>query len=199
MSYRLHLVFVFAIFFAVNGCSTSQVAAPVPAPEPQIAPAHLAVAERFLHNIGAGEVAMAAFQKEKTLIAREQPGLAELGARAFADVGIEEVEEIVAEVYARHLSQTDLTELARFSERPAIKRFFRIVFEMHSSGEELDNEALMARFDADELTEIFQFAYSDSHMKMVKVLPEINRELAVAGEEFGESLLLDYLGRQPVY
>ncbi|WP_339846646.1 hypothetical protein [uncultured Halopseudomonas sp.] len=47
----------------------SQVAAPVPATEPQIAPAHLAVAERFLHDIGAGEVAMAAFQKEKTLIA----------------------------------------------------------------------------------------------------------------------------------
>lgn len=69
MSCRLHLVFVFAIFFVINGCSTSQVAAPAPATEAQIAPAHLAVAERFLHNIGAGEMAMAAFQKEKTLIA----------------------------------------------------------------------------------------------------------------------------------
>lgn len=179
------LVFLIGCVF-LSGCSIT----PVVTKEDT---ARTATAKRFLHNVGAGELAMTAFVKELENQANEQPGMTELIKRAFTNINQEDFENLAAEVYSRHLTHEDLMEIATFSEKPAIQRLFKVIFGGISSGKQLDNQELLRQFSADELTEIMKMSLSDSLVRMKEVLPEINKELVQASNSLRQEILRDYL------
>lgn len=155
-----------------------------------------AAAKRFLHSWRAGDVAMAAVVKELEAQAEEDPAVAEVVRRAFADVDADDFENIIAHVYARHISAEHLRALADFTESPAGGRFFRLAIGSALAGERLDPEEAMRRFNADEIEAIIGFVKSDAFKAMSAALPTINRELEVEGERFGERVVQDYLDRR---
>ncbi len=156
----------------------------------------MATAKRFLHNVGMGEIAMRGVFRSFEQMREKQPGMTDLMSRAFADLKGEDFEVLAAEVYAQHLSYDHIRELEQFSENSAIKRFFSIIFSVVESGQPLNNDELMSRFNADELTQILKFAQSDSFIELRKSLPEINDDLGEAGRRLGEKILREYIDRQ---
>jgi hypothetical protein len=157
---------------------------------------HLAVARRFLHGFGAGAIAMKGLRTELEKQAKDQPGVAELVRRAFVDVDEQDFEILAARVYARHMNQQHLTDLAGFIESKTGSRFFNMAIEGAMSGKPQDSAAAIRQFNADELTEIMKFLQSDSFIALQKVLPTINAEMKQEGEKLGEALLLEYLGKK---
>ena len=156
---------------------------------------NLAVAKRFLHSWGAGEAGMAAFQKNLEQTYQEQPGLAELMQRAFADVTEQDFEDLAARVYVRHLNQEQLTELAQFTESPTGNRFFRMAVAGAMEGKPLTGDDMARQFNADELTEIVRFSQSDGFVALKQKMPTINRELGEEGRQMGETKMREYLER----
>lgn len=154
---------------------------------------NLAVAKRFLHSWGAGEAGMAAFQQNLEQTYQDQPGLAELMQRAFADVTEEDFEDLAARVYVRHLSQQELTELAQFTESPTGNRFFRMSVASAQQGKPVTGEDIARQFNADELTEIVRFSKSDGFVALKQNMPTINRELEEEGRQLGETKMREYL------
>ena len=156
---------------------------------------HIAVAKRFLHSWDAGEIAMTAFQREIEQNYKDQPSLTELMQRAFADSKPEDFENLAARVYARHLNEEELTELAQFTESPTGNRFFRMSVGAAVAGKPLSGEDAMRQFNADELLEIARFSQSDAFVALKEALPAINRELGEEGRQFGEAKMREYLER----
>lgn len=185
--FRQFLVLI-ALSLAVSACVTA------PA-KPD--PSHLAVAKRFLHSIGAGELAMTSFRRTVEQEAIDQPGMAELTRRIFADITAEDFEAIATDVYARHLSREHLVELAQFAESQAGQRFFKLSFDSVLSGIPLDTKEAMRQFDANELTEIIRFGQSDAAVELKKQLPAINQEMAEAGKQLGRAKMTEYLTKHP--
>jgi len=185
-SYRVLVSLLLSLFIAA--CA----ATPAPkSPEQQ----NLAVAKRFLHSWGAGEAGMAAFQKQLEQTYLDQPGLAEMMQRAFADVSEEDFENLAARVYVRHLNQEELTELAQFTESPTGNRFFRMSVASAMAGTPVTGEDMARQFNADELTEIVRFSKSDGFVALKKNMPTINRELGEEGRQMGETKMREYLER----
>jgi hypothetical protein len=187
MLYHISRYLILVVFVSlISACSTTPVAHG-PGPE------HVATAKRFLHNVGAGELAMIGFKRKYLELATEQPGMSELIRRAFADFKAEDFEDIAAQVYARHLSHEHLIEIAQYTEMPSINYFFRVIFENIASEKPLSNKELISQFSAEQLTDILKFSQSDSFIAMNKSLPEINRELSQASRQLGESRVRDYI------
>ncbi|MES9992194.1 MAG: hypothetical protein ABW098_09585 [Candidatus Thiodiazotropha sp.] len=153
----------------------------------------MATAKRFLHNVGAGELAMVGFQSEFEKLSNKQPGMSELVRRAFADFKAEDFEDLAAQIYARHLSHAHLLEIAQFSEKPAIDRFFEVIFSNMQSKTPLSKDQIIRQFNADELSEIVKFSQSESFIAMNKSLPKINRELSEAARKLGETKIREYI------
>ena len=174
--------------FIVAGCASTAVSQD-PGAE------HFAVAKRFLHSWGAGEIGMAAFQQNLEQASREQPGLAELMQQAFADITEQDFENLAARVYVRHLSQEELEELAQFTESPTGNRFFRMSVAGAMTGKAVSREEITRQFNADELTEIVQFSQSDGFLALKQAMPTINRELGEEGRQLGETTMREYLER----
>lgn len=156
---------------------------------------NFAIAKRFLHSWGAGEAGMAAFQKNLEETSQEQPGLAELMQRAFADITEEDFEDLAAKVYVRHLNQSQLTELAQFTESPTGNRFFRMSVTNAIDGKPVTGEDITREFNADELTEIVRFSKTDGFVALKEKMPIINRELGEEGRQLGETKMREYLER----
>ena len=176
------------LFFIIAACTSTPVSQ---GPDPE----HLAVAKRFLHSWDAGEISMAAFQQSLQQTYKDQPGVAELVQRAFADVTEEDFEDLAARVYVRHLNQEQLEELAQFTESPTGNRFFRMSVASSISGKAVNRDDITRQFNADELTEIVRFSQSDGFAAMKKALPTINRELGEEGQQLGETRMREYLER----
>lgn len=174
--------------FIIAACASAPVSQD---PNPQ----HLAAAKRFLHSWDAGDLAMGVFQRELEQAYRDQPGLAELMQRAFADSTPEDFENLAARVYVRHLDQRELSELAQFTESPTGNRFFRMSVGAAVEGKPVNGEDAMRQFNADELLEIAQFSKSDAFIALRQALPTINRELGEEGRKFGETKMREYLER----
>ncbi len=168
------------------------------ATEPSINPEHIATAERFLVNIGAGELAMASFEQQLEIMAIEQPGMSELVQRAFkeANVGPHIVVQIASKVYAKHLSHGDLLQLEQYSQQPEIQRFFRSVFDSIVNGTPPNNAEIMNQFTADELVSLLQFSQSESFLKLNQSFPIINREMTEEAQRFRNELIQQYIDRQ---
>ncbi len=174
--------------FIIAACASSPVSQ---GPAPQ----HLAAAKRFLHSWDAGDIAMKVFQRELEQAYMDQPGLAELMQRAFADATPEDFENLAARVYVRHLNQNELAELAQFTESPTGNRFFRMSVGAAIEGKPLKSEDAMRQFNADELMEIAKFSQSNAFLALREALPNINRELGEEGRKFGETRMREYLER----
>ena len=186
-SYRILASFLFVLFIAA--CASTPPASSNPQQQ------NLAVAKRFLHSWGAGEAGMAAFQKQLDQTYVDQPGLAELMQRAFADVSEEDFENLAANVYVRHLNQDELVELAQFTESPTGNRFFRMSVASAMTGTPVTSEEIAREFNADELTEIVRFSKSNGFLALKKNMPDINRELGEEGRQMGETKMREYLER----
>lgn len=190
MYYRYHQSLILVLLsFVIVACATTP-AARGPAPE------HLATAQRFLRSFGAGEIAMAGLQRKLEEDTKDQPGLAELGRRALADIKAEDFENIAAQVYARHLTQQHLADLTRFTESRTGNRFFRGAVGDALEGKSSKVEDMMRQFNADELTEILKFVQSEAFVALQQELPTINRELAEEGQKLGEATMREYIKRQ---
>jgi hypothetical protein len=190
MYHRFHRPLTFILLpFMIAACATTPT---VRAPSPE----HVATAKRFLAGFDAGELAMVGFRRKLEEEATKQPGMVELVRRAFADITAEDFEDLIARVYARNLSREHLAELARFTENPTGNRFFRMAIAGALEGKQLNAEDAMRQFNADELTEIMNFALSDAFAAMEQALPTINREIADEGHRFGEARLREYLKKQ---
>jgi hypothetical protein len=185
-SYRVLTLLL--VSFVVAACAAAPVSR---SPEQE----HLAVAKRFLHSWGAGEAGMAAFQDKLAQTYQEQPGLAELMQRAFADVTEQDFEDLAARVYVRHLSQEELGQLAQFTESPTGNRFFRMSVASAMEGKPVTGEDIARQFNADELTEIVRFSRSDGFVALKQNMPAINRELGEEGRVLGETKMREYLER----
>lgn len=155
----------------------------------------IATAKRFLHSWDAGGIAMAAFRQKLESESMGQPGMGELMRRVFADFKGEEFEDLAAPIYAHHLTQAHLTELARFTDSKTGNRFFRLIIKSAAEGKPNTQNDVMRQFNADELTEIVKFAQSDAFVALTRELPAINRELGEAGRQFGEAKMREYLKR----
>lgn len=126
--------------------------------------------------------------------AKKQPGTAELTRRALANFKKDDAENLIAKVYARHLSQAHLAELAKFSESRAGNRLFKIAFANVLEGKKDQDMAQL--FNADELTEIVKFSQTEAFSAATKALPVINRELAEEGRKLGEAAMREYIKQQ---
>lgn len=186
--YRYLCRFLMSILFCfmATACAT----APATNAPPSV---HVVTAKRFVHSWGASDIAMAAFQHSLDNEAKSQPGMAELSRRVFANIKAEDFENIIARVYARHLTQDNLAKLTQFTESRTGNRFFRAAIAADKQGNKTD---IMSQFNADELTEIMKFSQSDAFAAMKQALPTINRELADEGRHMAETAMRDYIKKQ---
>jgi len=157
---------------------------------------HVANAQRFLHSWGAGEIALAGIESALEAKAKEQPDTAELCRRAFSNVQVEDLENMMARVYARHISKNNILELMKFSESDTGQRFFRAAITAAMEGQQ--NEDVIRQFNADELNAIIKFAQSDAFQAFTQAQPEINRELSEEGRKFGAAVMRDYKNQQGI-
>lgn len=157
---------------------------------------HLITAKRFLHGFNAGEIALNALRKEQDRQAVAQPGVTELTRRAFADLDAEKFENLAARVYARHLTQKQLLDLANFIESDAGGRFFNQSIKMGLEGKSTNATDMMKQFNANELIQIMKFAQSETFMSMTQKLPTINAELKVEAGLLGEAIMRKYIQSQ---
>jgi hypothetical protein len=165
-----------------------------PANEVQNSPG-FAAAKRFLTSWGAGDIMRIAFERALNQARNEQPGMAELAQRVFADFKIEEFEDIAAGVYAKNLSEDRLNALARFSETKPGRHFFTAMTTAAVEGKSID-QTLMREFNADELTAILKFGESPEFHELQAKLPVINKELSEEGRRVGQKKMREYLQRQ---
>lgn len=154
---------------------------------------HLVTAKRFLHGFNAGEIALNALRKEQDRQAVAQPGMTELGRRAFAEIDAEKLENLAARVYARHLAQKQLLDLANFIESDAGGRFFNQSVKMGLEGKSTNAADMMKQFKADELIQIMKFAQSETFVSLAQKLPTINAELKVEAGLLGQAIMRKYL------
>lgn len=194
------VICAFALLF-VSACSTPapvrlQVDNPIRVDGEVQSPNHINAAKGFLHNIGAGDLALIGLAEDLATRAKEEPGMVELAQRAFAGVNEEYFEQVFAEVYARHLSYSQLVELKKLSANDGVQRFFQALLQAELAGEPFDDEALMRQMNADEITEILVFAESDGGRALIQVQPEINRELLEVSGALGEALIRQYIQQQ---
>ncbi len=182
----------FSRFFIVFFLSTLMLSCATPPQQPD--PIRLADAKRFLHSWGAGELAMAGFNRA---LDGKPAGYVELAHRAFADVTPADFEDIAAKVYARHLSQKSLAGLANFAESPTGNHFFKVTIANAVKGKakKRSNREILKQFNADELTKIMKFVQSDAYAEMKTELPTINRELGKAGKKLGETKMREYINQ----
>lgn len=183
---RLYLVLL--ALMLLGGCTRALT--------PQPSAEHLATSTRFVHNINGGHMAYEGFRRAIERMDSEQPGMAELVARAFADTSPSEFEALVGSVYARHLSHEHLRELESYTQRPALRRFFNVLYMNVKSGEPYADKEMMRLFSADELTEIIKFSRSPSVTAMNQAQPQIRADLEKAGEKWAETRFMEYLDRQ---
>jgi len=153
-------------------------------------------AQRFMNSWGAGEMIQSMMQREIEKRAAEQPGMSELMKRVLADSSADEFADLAAGVYARHIDQADLEVLATFTETPAGNRFFKTIVGAVLAGEELDQNAIMRQFNADEITELMKFFQNPAFATMQAKLPTINKEMSEEGRKYGERKLKEYLKRK---
>ncbi len=159
-------------------------------------PHSVLAAKRFMSNAGAGNLAMFALQKEMNKLSVEQPGLAELTRRAFADVKQEDLDLFLAKIYARHMSFEDLNKLAESSEKDSIKRFFHYIFDSLKQEQKFSKADFTKQFNADELTEIIKFSQTDSFRTFTEVSSQIKEEIRTSSYALGQKLLQDYIDKQ---
>jgi hypothetical protein len=152
-------------------------------------------AQRFMNSWGAGDLIQTVMQREMEKNAAEQPGVAELMKRVFANTSKDEFTDLAASVYARHVNQADLESLATFSETPTGNRFFKSVVGAVLATGKVDPNTLTRQFNANELTEIYKFSQSPSFLAMQAQLPLINKEMGEEGRKFGERKLKEYMKR----
>lgn len=185
MYHRFYRFLVLAtLFFALTACVS------VPkAPDSE----HLAVAKRFLRSIDAGEWVLLSIQRKIDEDSKEQPGMTELARRVFADLTADEIENVASDIYARHITQEHLLELAQFAETQTGKRFFKIGFDRAFNDTPQSPEEVMRQFNADEIVEIIRFGQSDAAAEMKQELPAINQELSQTARELGEKKMKEYL------
>ncbi|UCH46456.1 MAG: DUF2059 domain-containing protein [Betaproteobacteria bacterium] len=138
---------------------------------------------------------MRVFQRNLEQTYKDQPGVAELVQRAFADFTEEDFENLAARVYVRHLNQEELAELAQFTESPTGNRFFRMSVAGAVTGKAVNGDDIARQFNADELVEIVRFSKSDGFVALQQALPTINRELGEEGQTLGETRMREYLER----
>jgi hypothetical protein len=170
--------------FMVAACATN------PAPDPQ----SVAYAKQFLHSWGAGQIAMASFERRMKQEESTQPGMAALVRQAFAGTTPEDFENIAAPVYARHLSRENLAALAQFTATRAGNRFFRVAVAgelKHQSTKDITRQ-----LSAVELAAAIKFARTDAFKEMKRELPTINREMAEAAGRWGKAKMRAYMNRQ---
>ncbi len=185
MYQHFHRFLILAVLsFAVTACVT--------APGKPDA-GHLAVAKRFLHNIDAGEWALLSIRLKIDEDSKNQPGMAELTRRAFADLTPGEIEDMISEIYARHVTREHLLELAQFAETKTGKRFFRIGFISVLNNTHQNTEEVMRQFNADELSEILRFSQSEAALALTRQLPTINEEVSEAARKMGEDRMREYI------
>jgi hypothetical protein len=161
---------------------------------------HIAAAKRFLKAFEADKLAMIGFKRAMETESKKYPeGVVEFTQRVMSDIKAEDVIDIIARIYARHLTQKHLTELARFSESPTGKRLIRMTTESVMEGippAKAQNE-IMTQFNADELTEIMKFMTTNpASIAMNKAQPMINRDLSEAGRQFVQNKIREYLEKQ---
>ena len=97
---------------------------------------HIAAAKRFLLAFEADKLAMIGFKRAMETESKKHPeGVVEFTQRVMSDIKVEDVIDIIARIYARHLTQKHLTELARFAESPTGKRFIRMTIESVLEGD----------------------------------------------------------------
>ncbi len=127
--------------------------------------------------------------------AAEDAVIAQIARQALADVTAEDFENLVADVYVRHLSQQHLSDLADFTETSTGNRFFRTAFGYVREGKEIPRDEFMRQFSAEELVFILRAAESEAFVALGDALPRINEELAIAGQRFGERKLREFLNK----
>lgn len=174
-----------------KGRDTKNVAAPK-----EIDPKKVEVAKQFLRNIGGGELALFGLKKSLAQQSIDQPGLAVVMSRAFKDVSSETFIDLGAEVYSRHVSYADLSELANFSKDPTIQKYFKTYFDAMKATERPDEKEFMKRFNADEITKIMKFGLSESFGRLQQVQSLINKEMEADSEKLGEKIMRDYIKTQ---
>ncbi|HIL22315.1 MAG TPA: hypothetical protein EYG20_03470 [Alcanivorax sp.] len=176
-------LFLAAVFLA--GCSVTP-------PSQEAENQGFVVAERFLDNIGAGEMAMAGFKAAQRASVSDNPAMNEVMEEALVNVKEEDFVKLAADVYSKHLDERDLEVLAGFSEKPAIQKYFGAVFGRIKEGRPMSNDILNG-FSKAEIEEVMAFTVSDSWVEMVRALPAINAELAIEGERYGREAMKGYL------
>ena len=182
---RFHRFLVLAVLsFAAAAC--------VSVPEKPDA-GDLAVAKRFLHNIDAGEWALLSIRLKIDEESKDQPGMAELTRRAFADLTPGDIEDMISEIYARHVTREHLAELVQFTETKTGKRFFRIGFISVINNTHQNMDEVMRQFNADELGEILKFSQSEAAAELTRELPAINEEVSNAARKMGEDRMREYI------
>jgi len=141
---------------------------------------------------------MTALKNKLQQESKNQPGMAEVMRRALGDFKAEEFEDLAAKVYARHLTQDHLAELAQFAESRTGQRFFQtaIAGAMKGLEEKAAAAEFMRQFNADEITDIMKFGQSKVFAALQLALPTINREMGEEGRRLGETKLREYLKRQ---
>lgn len=159
-------------------------------------PNHIHAAKGFLHNIGAGQAFNVGILRALAIRGLDEPGLAELANRAFADVDEDELEYLLAGVYARHLSYSQLVELEKLSANEGVHRFFSMLYEAEFAGKPTDDEILMRQMNADELTQIMILAHSDAFKALGEVQEEINLEMYEVGGVWAEETMRRYIDEQ---
>ena len=203
---RLPLVAM--VSFVFSACTTTQAPESKPIPSKPLSATsvsppvltgsnreQIAIARRFVHSWDAGGLVQIGFQqKMESEKLNGSPGMTELVQRVFADVKVEEFEDLVAQVYARHLDRATLQALVSFSESPLGNRYFRGAIAAALAKEKShSNNELLKQFSADELTQILKFSQSDAFIAFGKALPTINQELGEAGRKLGETKMREYL------
>lgn len=191
MSYIFRHFWIF-FFLLISACTTN------PVNETKENSAQFLVAKQFIHNIGAGEMGLIAVKQMINDMYEKEPNAAEFTQRIFGDVSTDDFDNIIANVYQRHLSYEDLHKLAQDSDNPVISKYFALAFEqVLIKKQNLKPNNLMNQFTADELTVLLRFLKGDNFQRLGAALPEINRELKEEGRKFGEQKLNDYLENHP--
>jgi len=188
MYFRLRQTLVLLpLAFMLAACATSP---PTYTPDSQ----SIAYAKQFLHSWGAGEIAMASFERRMKQEENTQPGMAALVRRAFAGTTTDDFENIAAPVYARHLSKSDLAALARFTATRAGNRFFRVA--VAGALKHQKTKDITRQLTADELAAAVKFAQTGAFKAMKRELPTINREMAEAASRWGKEKMQAYINNQ---
>tara|TARA_R110001606_G_scaffold388580_2_gene554016 strand:+ start:44205 stop:44789 length:585 start_codon:yes stop_codon:yes gene_type:complete len=159
-------------------------------------PNHIHAAKGFLRNIGAGEAFNLGVIKTIAIRGIEEPGIAELANRALADVDAEDFELMLAEIYARHLSYSQLVELEKLSANKGVEHYFELVYQAAFAGKPADDQTLMRQLNADELTQVMILAQSDAFTALSMVQPDIDREIDEAAGAWGEMTMRRYIDEQ---